>query len=353
MAAAELHSSVPVVDLLVGTAIMRPGFLRRRRTGHVDLPRARDGWIDLVGLSIATRLPDLRGTYSTPFFWSQGLSVRALRSDLGIADALIDRIECWESESGRAFRIVRTKADLAAVGALGGPTHAFLGVQGGHVLEGQVANLERLHARGVRMFALAHVMDNALVGSDTGVRRGGLTAFGREVIAECERLGVVVDLAHMSEAGIRDALPLLRRPFALSHTGFTALAGETSRWRRYSPGTRNVPSELARDVAAAGGVVGITLSTWLLGGETLETFGRAVDLALELCGPERVAIGSDLDGGLRAIVDAAAYPMLTAELLRRGHGPATVAAVMGGNALRLLRGGSRGDAAPPPEDPRR
>lgn len=340
MEAAELHWSIPVVDLLVGTAIMRPGFLPRRSHGHVDLPRAQEGWIDLLGISIATRHPDLRGTYSTPFFWSQGLPLRTLRSDLAIAEALIARVEGWESRSDGAFKVVRSDADLGAVGAVGGPVRAFLGVQGGHVLEGDPGNVERLRARGLRMLALAHVMDNGLVGSDTGVRRGGLTGLGREVIAECQGLGVIVDLAHMSEAGIRDALPLLWRPFALSHTGFIALAGQRSWWRRYSPGTRNVSSELAREVAAAGGVVGITLSSWLLGGETLDTFGRAVDLALELCGPENVAIGSDLDGGLRAIVDAAGYPMLTAELLRRGHEPSTVAAVMGGNALRLLRPGN-------------
>jgi membrane dipeptidase len=326
-----------VVDLLVGTAIMRPEFLARRKRDHVDLPRAREGGIDVLGMSIATRLPDLRGTYSTPFFWSQGLPLRVLRSDLATAEALIARVEGWESGSGGAFKVIRSTADLDSVGAPGAPVHAFLGVQGGHVLDGDVANLERLQARGVRMLALAHVMDNDLVGSDTGIRRGGLTGLGRDVIAECQRLGLIVDLAHMSETGIHDALPLMRRPFALSHTGFTELAGGMSRWRRYSAGTRNLPSHLAHEVAAAGGLIGITLSTKLLGGETLDAFGRAVELGIEICGVEHVAIGSDLDGGLRAIVDAAGYPLLTAELLRRGTQPAVVAAVMGGNALNLLR----------------
>jgi membrane dipeptidase len=335
--AAELHGSVPVVDLLVGSAIMRPDFLARRRYGHIDLPRAIEGGIDLLGMSIATRLPNLRGTYSTPFFWSQGFPRQILGSDFAIANALIDRVEGWASESGGAFWIVRSEADLDGVGDQAG-VRAFLGAQGGHIMDGDLGNLERLQARGLRMLAPAHVMDNALVGSDTGRRRGGLTPYGRDVIAECQRLGVVVDLAHMSEAGITDALPLLRPPFALSHTGFTALAGKRSHIRRYSPGTRNVPTELARDVAAAGGVIGVTLSTWLLGGETLDAFGRAVDLALVLFGPEGVAIGSDLDGGLRMLVDAAGYPALTGELISRGLDHSTVAAIMGGNALRVLRG---------------
>jgi membrane dipeptidase len=337
--AARFHASIPVVDLLVGSAIMRPDFVNRRRSGHVDLARLREGGVDLVGLSVATRLPDLRGTLSSPFFWSQGMGLRLLRSDLALAEALIDRVEGWEATSGGTFRIVRDARDLAAVGAGSHGVSAFLGVQGGHVLEGKVAALEQLRARGVRMFAPAHVMDNALVGSSTGVHRGGLSGHGREVIAECQRLGILVDLAHMSEAGIAEALPLLRPPFVLSHTGFTSLARAHSRWRRYSPGTRNLPDELARDVAAAGGVVGLTLSTWLLGGTGLDAVGRAVDRALELCGPGRVAIGSDMDGGLRTVVDAAGFPRITAELLARGHSRDIVAAVMGGNALQVLRGG--------------
>ena len=341
---AELHRRIPVVDLLIGSAIMRPDFIARRRYGHVDLPRARVGGIDLLGISIATRLPDLRGTWSTPFFWSQGLPFRALRSDFATANALIDRVEGWEAGSDGALRIVRSEADLSAVGDAGAGgqagnwTGAFLGIQGGHALDGDLANLERLQARGLRMLAPAHVMDNELVGSDTGVRKGGLTPYGREVIAECQRIGLLVDLAHMSDAGIRDALPLVRPPFVVSHTGLTALAGQSVPLRHYSPQTRNLPSELARDVAAAGGVIGLTLSTWLLGGDTLDAFGRAVDLALELCGADNVAIGSDMDGGLRMLVDAAGFPALTAELLRRGHDAATVTAVMGGNALRVLRG---------------
>jgi membrane dipeptidase len=335
--AAALHTTVPVVDLLLGSAIMRPDFLARRRRGHADLPRLRAGGVDLVGMSIATRHPDLRGTLSTPFFWSQGLPRSVLGSDLAIAEALIDRIEHWAASSGGGLRIVRGREDLDLVGPSAGWLGAFLGIQGGHVLEGDLSNLARLHERGVRMLALAHVMDNGLVGSNTGAQGAGVTSLGREVVGECERLGIVVDLAHMSAAGIRDTLPLLTRPFVLSHTGFTALAGGRSRVLRYSPGSRNVPSEEVRMVADAGGVIGVTLSTWLLGGDDLDAIGRAFDLALELAGPERVAIGSDMDGGLRMVVDAAGMPAVTAELLQRGHDARTVEAVMGGNALRVLK----------------
>jgi microsomal dipeptidase-like Zn-dependent dipeptidase len=330
------HESIPVTDLLVGTAIMRTDFLSRRRFGHVDIARAADGGLDLMGLSIATRLPDLRGTLSGPFFWSQGLRPDQLSSPFATANALLDRIDSWIASSSARLRLLRSRVDLEEVGST--PARfAFIGAQGGHVLDGDIANLERLVDRGVRMLALAHVMDNDLAGSGTGKRRYGLTDYGRDVIAECQRLGVLVDLAHMSDAGIRDCLPLLRPPFVLSHTGFRELSGRTSRWRNYSPATRNVSLDLAREVASAGGVVGVTLSTLLLGAETLDAFGREVELALEACRPESVAIGSDMDGALRMLVDAGGFPLLTAELLRRGIARETVELVMGRNAMRVLR----------------
>jgi membrane dipeptidase len=332
----QFHESIPVVDLLVGSAIMRNEFIARRRFGHVDLPRAADGGLDLMGLSVATRQPNLRGTFSAPFFWSQGLRLHQLRSPFATANALIDRIDGWASESGGLLRLVRTATDLDEIGSTA-TRFAFIGVQGGHVLDGDVTNVQRLADRGVRMLSPAHVMDNELVGSGTGTRRHGLTQLGRDVIAECQRLGLVVDLAHMSDAGIRDALPMLRPPFVLSHTGFRELSGRGSRWRNYSPQTRNVSVELARDVAAAGGVIGLTLSTLLLGADTLNAFGREIELGLEARGTDSIAIGSDMDGALRMVVDAAGFPLLTAELLRRGFERPTIEAVMGRNALRVFR----------------
>ncbi len=346
---AEFHASIPVVDLLVGTPLFRRGLLRRRRRGHVDLPRLIEGGVDLVGFSIATRHPDLRGTLSTPHFWSLGMPARTLRSDMAIASAFIDRIEGWADASRGRLGLATGAADLpvpddgapvgtGGTGGIGGMVRAFIGVQGGHVLEGDAANVESLHARGVRMLALAHVMDNALVGSNTGRRAYGLTGFGREVIAELERVGTVVDLAHMSVAGIRDTLPLLRRPFVLSHTGLQRSSRGTSRrpGRKFTPRNRNLGDEEARLVAEAGGVVGLTLSTLLLGGEDLDAVARTVDTALGLCGPTKVAIGSDFDGALRMVCDVTGLPAITARLLTGGLDRRTVGGVMGGNALRVL-----------------
>ena len=331
----EFHRQIPIVDLVVGTVLFRRDFLAHSKVGHVDLPRLERAGVDLVGLTVATRFPDLRGTLSTPHFRSLGLPVKRLRSNMQLLDAFVRRIERWAEASGGRLGVIGPVGDTSGMDS-SGPVKAFVGVQGGHVLDGDVRNVERVAQRGVRMLALAHVMDNELVGSNTGARRGGLTPMAREVIAELERVGIVVDLAHMSSAGIRDALPLLKRPFVASHTGFAELHATRSRFRRYSAANRNLAGDDARLIAEAGGVVGVTLATQLLGGADMPTVVRAFQFAAERFGVEQVALGSDFDGALAMPFDVTGLPLLTQGLLDAGLSREDVAAILGGNALRLL-----------------
>jgi membrane dipeptidase len=334
--ALELHAATPVVDLVVGTTLFRPSLIEPTPRGHVDLPRLRRGGVNVVGLTIATRFPDLRGTLSRFHFRSLGAPPVAMASNMVLAEWLIDRIQGWCDASGGRLRLLRSQADLGDCLATDGPLGVFIGVQGGHVLDGRLDRLGHLRRLGVSMFAPAHVMDNAYVGSSTGRRGGGLTPAGRELIAELERLSLLVDLAHMSVSGIEQALATCRRPPVLSHTGLTTRAVSASRWRRYSPATRNVPDEVVREVAARGGVTGIVLSSQLLGGDRVEAAVASLVRAVELGGPDGVAIGSDMDGGLRMVVDAAGLPRLTDALLGEGLPTDVAANVLGRNALRLL-----------------
>ncbi|MGH2407890.1 MAG: dipeptidase [Candidatus Limnocylindrales bacterium] len=333
---AAFHASIPVVDLLVGTPLFRRGFLARIGHGHVDLPRAREGGLDVIDFSIATRFPNLRGTLSAIHFRALGVPPRRLHDDMAIVETFLDRIDGWIAASDGRLRWFDPAVPAPGPGE---PISCFAGIQGGHALGGDLRNIERLQRRGVRMLALAHVMDTPLAGSGSGRLAGGLTGLGREAIAELERVGVVVDLAHASVTAIREALPLLHRPFAVSHTGFTALAGGRSWWRRYSPATRNLPDDVVRDVGQAGGLVGVTLATDLVGGITMSAVVRSFSHAVRLAGPERVALGSDFDGALRMPFDVTGLPALTGALLDAGLSRPDVAGIMGGNALRLLSAG--------------
>ncbi len=304
----DLLRHAPVVDLLVGSALFRDTFVTGGR-GNVDLPRLRSVGVNVVGLTVATRWPNLRGTLSGWHFRSLGMPAQATRSDIAMAEWLIGRMGGWCDQSDGQLVIVRSRADLERCLAPGGPVGILIGVQGGHVLEGDLANIARLRGMGVRMFAPAHVMDNALVGSGTGRHRAGLTDYGRGVISELEAQSIVVDLAHMSRAGISAALPSLRRPFVLSHTGLAEMR----------PTGRNIPASLAAGIAAAGGVVGIILSTRLLGGSTLDTAARSFALAVQSAGADHVALGSDKDGAQRMLIDIEGLPPLADPLLEAGH----------------------------------
>jgi microsomal dipeptidase-like Zn-dependent dipeptidase len=338
----EFHRSIPVVDLVVGTVLFRRDVLAPIAHGHVDLPRLESAGVDLVGLTIATRFPNLRGTLSGPHFRSLGLPADA--SNMALAEALIARIRGWAADTNERLQVVGAPQALDGMGAADrraaarDRVRAFIGAQGGHVLDGDIANVERLASLGVRMLALSHVMDNELVGSGSGATGVGLTPFGREVIGELERCGVVVDLAHMSSAGIRDSLEVMRRPFVVSHTGFTERAGARRLWTRYSAATRNLSRDDTRLVAQAGGVIGVTLSTLLIGGRTLDAALDSFAYAAELASPEQVALGSDFDGALETVFDVTGLPLLTQGLLDRGFSRPEVAGMMGGNAVRVLAG---------------
>jgi len=323
-----------VVDLLVGSALFRDTFVAGGH-GHVDLPRLQAVGVNVVGLTIATRWPNLRGTLSGWHFRSLGMPARVTASNMAIAEWLVGRINGWCDQSDGGLVLIRSVADLKRCLAPSGPVGILVGVQGGHVLEADLANIARLRTAGVRMFAPAHVMDNALVGSGTGRHSGGLTHYGRDVIAELEAQSIIVDLAHMSMAGIETALPLLRRPFVLSHTALVEV----------TPSRRNIPASLAGDVAAAGGLVGIMLSSRLLGGSTLDAAVRTVRRAIDAAGAEHVALGSDMDGALRMLIEVDGLPALADAYLGSGLSEIEVSAVMGTNAAQLLARGLPVDSA--------
>ncbi len=291
----------------------------------------------VVGLTVATTWPDVGGSLSRWHFRSLGLPMSAVGSRMAIANWVIDRVEGWRAESDGKLEIVRSVGDLDRCLADGGPVGVLLGVQGGHVLEGDLLNVGRLRERGVRMFAAAHVMDNEVVGSGTGRAAGGLSGFGREVIAELEAQGLIVDLAHMSVPGIEQTMPLLKRPFALSHAGLRDDPVRPSRLSRYSAATRNVPVEVAQEVGARGGLFGVVMATQLLGGSLLADGAQMVRRALAAAGESNVALGSDMDGALKVLIDAEGLPSLADALLMGGGQPDVVSGFIGANAARFLR----------------
>ncbi|MEA2625187.1 MAG: rane dipeptidase, partial [Candidatus Binatota bacterium] len=204
---------------------------------------------------------------------------------------------------------------------------ALFGVEGAHALEGDLGALDSFHAAGVRLLGLAHFFDNEFSGSAHGMRKPGLTDRGRELVGECERRGIVIDLAHASPAAIDDVLGIARRPPIVSHTGVQAT----------SPSVRNLSDAQIRAVAAAGGVIGIGFWKTAAGGRSAADVVRSVRHVIETAGDDHVALGSDFDGAVAVPFDAAGLPALTAAMIDAGIGDESIRKVLGDNALRVLR----------------
>jgi len=282
----------------------------------------------------------------------------------------------------------RHPADLALAGSVAeirsavseGKLACLMGVEGGHIMEGRLAALRTFQRLGVRYMTLTHSFHTEWAdssGTREGLepRHGGLTAFGRDVIAEMNRLGMLVDVSHVSDATFFDALEASRAPVIASHSSCRAVANHP----------RNASDEMLQALAENGGVLMINFySAYLdedVNRQTLELRARIdeqlrpvveqygedsdevakarralfaeasfpqtsldvlldhFDHAIRVAGPDHVGIGGDWDGVPslpRGMDDISALPKLTLGLLERGHSEETVRKVLGENLLRVL-----------------
>jgi membrane dipeptidase len=230
--------------------------------------------------------------------------------------------------SGRLAPVL-TAADLDAT-RTGGRPGAILGTEGADFLEGRLERVTEAHERGIRVVQLVHYRINELGDIQTeDATHGGLTPFGRDVIRELNRLGMLIDLAHATLADVRAAVETSTVPMILSHTNLQNASG----WARF------ISPEHARLLGEHGGVVGampIALGAPGFGG-FIDNIGRLVDTV----GVDHVAIGTDMDGIIPARLatfdDYAEWASIATALRARGFGRDEVARVLGGNFARVFR----------------
>ena len=250
---------------------------------------------------------------------------------------------------------------------------SLLGIEGGRQIGGSMAALRQFHELGVRYITLTHSQTTEWADSGTDEpKHDGLSPFGVEVVKEMNRLGMLVDLSHVSPATMKDAIQASRAPVIFSHSNTQAI----------NPHPRNVPDEVLRMLPANGGVLMVTFVPPFLSAEdwawsrersaeearlkSLYSYSKAkveaglkswdaahpaplvsvatvadhIEHAVKLAGYDHVGIGGDLDGidrtvtGLGGVED---YPNLFAELIRRGWSDQNLAKLAGGNILRVLR----------------
>lgn len=183
-----------------------------------------------------------------------------------------------------------TLPDLLAAHAAGQPT-VVQSVEGSHFLQGRMQRIGQAYGRGLRHLGLLHDHDAVPPLGDVYTNPevfGGLTELGKEVVRECERLGILLDLTHGSEKSVRDALRIAHRPLMISHTGLDTQLGDDPEMARIMR-PRLTSAALARDVAAAGGVVGV----WTHLAATPLAYAQNIRAMVDVAGIDHVCIGTD------------------------------------------------------------
>ncbi|HET6604364.1 MAG TPA: dipeptidase [Xanthomonadaceae bacterium] len=362
----DTHIDVPyrIHEAWVDVTVATPG-------GDFDYPRARSGGLDVAFMSIYTPA-----------------ELAAPAENRQLAHELIDSVEALVGRAPDRFAIVTSPDQVERLRG-GERILLALGMENGSPIV-ELDDLHAFHARGVRYVTLAHGRSNALSDSSYDKQRpwDGLSPFGMEVVTRMNRLGMMVDVSHLSDAAVTDVLEASRAPVIATHSSA----------RRFTPGfERNLSDELIGAIARGGGVVHINFGSsfltakanaWYRGrdaareawskrtgkptqGPDADAFTERyreqhpfpyaelshvldhIDHVAELAGIDHVGIGSDFDGvgdslptGLKSVAD---YPALVAGLLERGYSEQDVRKILGGNLMRVWRAVDKVAAAARPE----
>ncbi len=289
--------------------------LRGRTPFHTDIPRLRAGRVGGQFWSVYI-----------PFEATEEGAAKVQLEEMDIARRVIAKYP-------DVFELALTSSDVDRIfGA--GRIASMLGMEGGHAIENSLGALRAFYALGARYMTLTHngTLDWADAANDEH-RHGGLTEFGKEVVREMNRLGMLVDLSHTSPETMNDALDVSEAPVIWSHADTRGLHDHP----------RNVPDQVLRRLPANGGVVMITfVPSFLTSREqaTIADVADHIEHGVEVAGIDHVGIGSDFDGISSTPVgleDVSTYPELFVELSRRGWSEQDLAKLAGENVLRVWR----------------
>jgi membrane dipeptidase len=368
--ARDIHHKAFVIDTHTDTPmdLLNPDFNPAERhqapKSRVDFPRLREGDVDAIFFGLYTgqrdRIPE---NYDQAY----QMANRMLDSTLAVVHRNPEMVK-MAAGSHEIRQISRQ-----------GKTAICLGMENGFPLAKDLARVEEFYQKGVRYITLCHSSNNDICDSSTdpdSAEHNGLSSFGRDVVAEMNRLGMIVDVSHISDKSFFDVLETSKAPVIASHSSVRTLCNHP----------RNMSDDMIRALAAKGGVIQICiLDNYIVPEDTtsenyrlhqelrrkykgfkfkndaerkaarnaydsidvnfptvLPTIAQAVDhidYVVKLAGVDCVGIGSDFDGGggLADCPDVAAFPRITEELLKRGYSEEDVDKIWGGNFLRVLK----------------
>lgn len=367
----RIHEKCLTVDTHCDTPMLmiKPGFSVRNENktpqSRVDLPRMKSGGLDAMFFAIFTgQKPRTEENY---------------RKTYTLANQMLDSIHSMLKKDSDLATLALKAEDLAKIEKTG-KRAIYIGMENGFPLAKDLSRVEEFYKRGVRYVTLCHSYHNDICDSSSDIKpaeHNGVSEFGKQVISEMNRLGMMVDVSHASDKSFFDAVELSKAPVIASHSSVRSVARHN----------RNMTDEMIKKLAAKGGVIQICLlDDYIKEPDTttvkfqrmkvlhkkyrdeLNTMSEAEKTALfkewdeveamdpeklptvkdlvdhidhvkNLVGVDYVGIGSDFDGGggLRDCADVSQFPNITLELLRRGYSETEIKKIWGGNLLRVFR----------------
>ncbi len=332
----------------------------RNSTGHVDIPRMREGGMNAIFFSI----------------WIDGRTMGppAIQKALDQIDAIHQNVKLHS----RDLVLARTADDVRQAHELG-KIAVLMGIEGGHMLGNDIRMVRIYSDLGVRYMTLSHFYNDEWADSSTDKpTHNGLTDYGKDIVREMNRVGMLVDISHVSDKTFYDAIEVSKAPLIASHSSCRAICNHP----------RNMTDDMIKALAAKGGVIQINYEKSFIDqaykdasdkfsggvvqqeqdieklcGDDFECFGRKVaeleakaiaegklphvswekivehiDHVVKLVGADHVGLGSDFDGANmpEGMEDCSKLPKITEALLRKGYSEADIRKILGGNTLRVL-----------------
>jgi membrane dipeptidase len=367
--ARKLHFSSLVVDTHDDTTqrLLTKGFdfAARHSEGHVDIPRMREGGFGAIFFSIW-----MPGTVTGP---------PAVERSLDQIDAVREVVR----KNGKDLMLATTAEDVRRAHAQG-KIAALMGMEGGHMIANDLGALRDYAALGVRYMTLTHFLNNDWADSSTDKpAHNGLTDFGKDVVREMNRLGMMIDISHVADKTFYDALEVSKAPLIASHSSCRAICNHP----------RNMTDDMIKALAAKGGVIQINYHVGFLSQEFADAYKTVrgdisalterfnkecgddldcqlladnrvneelvktgklprvswgkilehIDHAVKLVGADHVGLGSDFDGAFmpEGMEDCSKLPKITEALLRKGYSESDIRKILGGNTLRVMEAAER------------
>lgn len=323
----DLHQRVLTLDTHCDTPMFFPqgvDFGSRDPRILVDLHKMSEGHQDATIMVCYLPQPQQDETFSSKVDFD-------VNGPTEYADLIFDKIETIVEQNKQYLAIARTSADLYA-NKQQGRKSIMLGIENGLALDGHLDRLQHFAQRGIVYMTLCHNGDNDICDSARGNHtHNGISPFGKQVVREMNRLGILVDLSHAGEKSFYDALELSSQPIVCSHSSCRALCDHP----------RNLTDDQMRALAAKGGVMQITMYNGFLvkdGEATVLDALRHLAHAIEVMGIDHVGIGTDFDGdgGVRGMANSSELLNFTRLLLARGYSEQDIEKICGDNFLRVM-----------------